>query len=306
MTENTGSTARSLDKLHRDKEATLRKSNQFFAYIEDVHEQDGHNPRNYNLSSMQAHIRGIADSYKNGQFVEPIIVQVVDGKIVVRDGHCRRRAMLLAQSEGADLGQIPLIEFRGDEVEADALILTSQAGKRLTAVEVASMYNRMANRGKTEAEIAKLVGKSVPHVKGYLDFHTYPQDIKRLVEEEVVSYSLACKTFNELGTKAAEVLKHGVEEQLCQGKTKLTEKSLNKGVAKAGMRPRPKPIPKKVASRMANHITSWATRLEDMDVAKDGSATLTLSAEEVEAIRELRSTLPADQPKDTSSKDGDD
>ncbi|MGP9591392.1 MULTISPECIES: hypothetical protein, partial [unclassified Halomonas] len=74
-------------------------------------------------------------------------VQVVDGEIYVRDGHCRRRAMLLAQEEGTDLGLVPMVEFRGDEIEADALILTSQSGKKLSAVEVASMYNRMTLGG---------------------------------------------------------------------------------------------------------------------------------------------------------------
>ncbi|MGP9510805.1 ParB N-terminal domain-containing protein [Halomonas sp. H2] len=143
----TQSTARSLDKLHRGKFTNLRKSNQFSALVEDINEQPGFNPRNYELPRLQEHIRSLADAYKRGQFVDPIVVQVVDGEIYVRDGHCRRRAMLLAQEEGTDLGLVPMVEFRGDEIEADALILTSQSGKKLSAVEVASMYNRMTLGG---------------------------------------------------------------------------------------------------------------------------------------------------------------
>lgn len=287
--------ARSLDKLHRAKLANLRKSNQFFAHIEDVHEQEGFNPRNYDLPGVQEHIRSLADAYKAGRYVDPITVQVLDGKIVVRDGHCRRRGMLLAQEEGADLGQVPMNEFRGDEVEADALILTSQSGKRLSAVEVALMYSRMKNRGKTEAQIAELVGKSTQHVRDYLDFHTFPADIKALVEQETVSYSLACKAFNELGSGAVEALKNGVEEQIAKGKRKLTGKSLEaqRSTAAGG---RPVRITKKVATRMASHITTWASQLDAIELREDGSAVLELTAEEVAALRELRESLPPEEP----------
>lgn len=291
----TAHNARSLDKLHRGKIADIRKSNQFHAYVEDIHEQPGFNPRNYDLPGIQEHIANLAEAYKAGRFVEPIIVQVVDGEIFVRDGHCRRRGMLKAQAEGADLGQVPLIEFRGDEVEADALILTSQSGRKLSAVEVASMYNRMANRGKTETEIAVMVGKTPQHVRGYLDFHTFPQEIKRLVEEETVSYSLACQAYNEMGSDAIEVLKNGVEEQLKKGKTKLTGKGLDAQRAKVtGVRPLR--IPKKVAHRMASHISTLATQLDSIEVREDGSALLELSAEEIAALRELREALPSQEP----------
>ena len=40
---------------------------------------------------VKAHIRKLADAYKRGDYVPPLIVKVVDDRILVRDGHCRRR-----------------------------------------------------------------------------------------------------------------------------------------------------------------------------------------------------------------------
>jgi ParB-like chromosome segregation protein Spo0J len=219
---------RSLDKLHRAHLADVRKGNMFHAYPHDIHEMEGFNPRDYSRQGVQQHIRNLADAYLSGQHVEPITVRVVDGKIYVVEGHCRRRGMLLAIEDGADLGQQPLIEFKGDEADAQKKILTSQMGEKLTTLELADMYQRMVNRGKTLAEIGEIVGKTAEHVRQTLDIHTLPDEIKQLIHEGTVSSDLATKTYNELGSEAIAVLVEGVEEQLVAGKKKLTPTALNK------------------------------------------------------------------------------
>lgn len=283
--------ARSLDKLHRAKLADVRKANQFFAYPKDIHEIPGFNPRDYDRPETQAHIRSLADAYKDGRYVPPITVQVVNGEICVREGHCRRRGMLLAIKEGADLGQQPMIEFRGDEAEADALVVTSQSGMKLTMLEVAAMYQRMANRGKTEAEIASLVGKTAQHVRQTLELHTLPDEIKSLIQQGVVSSSMARDYFNEHGMSAIEMLKDGVEVALKSGKSKLMPKDLKKEpIAKKPRAPR---IAPKMVLSMRQHIESLGSKLESTKTLReDGSALVELTSEEIAGIRELLAALP--------------
>ena len=98
-------------------------------------------------------------------------------------------------------------------------------------------------------EMAEIVGKTPQHVKMTLEMHTMPDEIKALVEEQVVSATLALKTYNEYGTAAIEMLKEGVDEVLRAGKTKLTQKGLDnsQAAAKGSPKPKAKAIPKEVS-----------------------------------------------------------
>lgn len=292
--------ARSLDKLHRDKLVNMRKGNMFYAHPGDITEEDGFNPRNYETPAMVEHIRALADAYKAGRFVDPIVVQVKDSKIIVRDGHCRLRGMRLAMEEGADLGQVAMLEFKGDDDDADALILTSQSGKKLTPLEVASMYNRMQNRGKTVADIAQMVGKTGTHVSVMLEMHTLPREIKSLVDDGVVSATLALKTYNEMGSSAIELLQDGVEEVLRSGKKKLTLKHLPKA---EGTKPRAATIKKPVVMQMAKAVRSLGDKLEGLTVTQGGTATLELTAEEIEELRKIRDSLPTETLEEESPEE---
>ena len=278
MTQNIPA-ARSLDKLHRARLTEIRKANQFFAYPRDIHEKDGFNPRDYEREDIKAHIRSLADAYKAGHYVPPITVKVVDGTIFLVDGHCRRRGMLLAISEGADLGQQPLLEFKGDEVEADALVITSQSGAKLTPVELASMYNRMINRGRSETEIASMVGKTVQHVKFTLDLHAMPEKLKTLISNNQVSATMARELFNEHGTAAVEMVTQELESAEKNGKNKVMPKAMNKSADR---------IPAKVARTMRDHLCYFGKKLrEEATRHDDGSLLLKLEPDVVEKLQAL-------------------
>ncbi|WP_304526888.1 chromosome partitioning protein ParB [Halomonas sp. I5-271120] len=285
---------RSLDAIHRGKHGDLKKANQFSAYPSDIHELEGFNQRDYEGEKEKAHIRSLADAYHAGRFVPPITVQVIDGKIFVRDGHCRRLGMLLAESEGAKLGKQPLIEFSGDENDADALILTSNAGLKLNPVKRAATYYRMKNRGLDDAEVAEKVGKTVHHVRQQLDLHMMPLEIKDLIEREVVSYSFALQEYNEHGTAAVERLKHGVDLVLRAGKSKLTEKGMKEKVDGQAKKPKARRISKRVVTGMVSQVHSLSEKLGAVEQREDGSATIELSAEEVSELMALREKLPSE------------
>ncbi|WP_019025304.1 MULTISPECIES: KorB domain-containing protein [unclassified Thioalkalivibrio] len=297
--------AQSLDKIHRSKLIDVRKSNQFYAHPKDLHEINGFNPRDYEREDLKRHIRALADAYTAGRYVEPVAVQVIDGRIYIRDGHCRRRAMLLAIEEGADLGPQPVIEFRGDEIEADALVLTSQSGMKLTPIEVAAMYSRMKNRGKTEDDIARIVGKTTQHVRMSLEMHTMPDAIKDLVSQEVVSATLALQTYQKHGTKAVEMLQDGVEEVLRSGKGRLTRKKLESANSR---HQRPKAtgrIPKKAARKMTNALQVIGSKVSTLTGDESKPVTVELTHEEVSLIHEALDAIPAEDHAPAQDQDND-
>ncbi|MGP9797010.1 ParB/RepB/Spo0J family partition protein [Halomonas sp. 86] len=283
--------AQSMDKLHRTKQAGIGKGNMFKAMPQNILEKEGFNPRDYNDPETAAHIRQLADAYKAGRHVPAITVKVVDGKIYVVEGHCRRRGMLLAIEEGADLGMQPVNEFHGDDEEAEFFVITSQSGKKLTPTELAQMYSRLINRGKTEGEIAESVGKTAQHVSQYLTVHRMPTNIKKLIDTKVVSMSLALETYNELGTAAAEILAEGVETSLKAGKKKLTKKTLQTHQEKSGHQSAQRRLTKKVIAEVSDHVAGWGGKFDNIEYDESDMATVQLSKDEVEALQKLRDLL---------------
>lgn len=296
--------AQSMDKLHRNKEQGVGKGNMFQIHPSQVQEKEGFNPRNYDDPETIAHIRQLADAYKAGAHVPPITVQVIDGIVYVVEGHCRRRAMLLAISEGTDLGLQPVHEFKGDAFEADVFVVTSQNGKKLAPTELAQMYYRMSNRGKTEAEIAQSVGKTVPHVSQHLALHRMPMEIKQLIDSKVVSMTLAMETFNDMGTAAVDVLAEGVEVSLKAGKKKLTKKTLVAQQDKQGTPAAKRRLTKKVIAQVSDHVALWGPKFEGVEYDESDMATLQLSKDEIQALVALRELLAPTENAASEEQEG--
>ncbi len=118
----------------RNRPEELKKGDGFTISPQLLLEEEGFNTRGafcedyYERPDIKAGIRVLADAYKRGDYVPPIIVKVIDGKVYVREGHRRRRAILLAIEEGADIQFVQVVEHKGDEAEQSLLIATSNDG----------------------------------------------------------------------------------------------------------------------------------------------------------------------------------
>lgn len=124
--------------------------------------------------------------------------------------------------------------------------------------------------------------------------HTLPREIKTLVDEGVVSATLA------LSTKAIEVLQDGVEEVLRSGKAELTQKHLPKGNE---AKRRAATIKKPVVMQMAKAVRSLSDKLEGLTVTEGGTATLEITAEEIEELRKIRDSLPTETPEEEDAEE---
>ncbi len=284
----------------------LKKGDGFTISPQLLLEEEGFNTRGafcedyYERPDIKAGIRVLADAYKRGDYVPPIIVKVIDGKVYVREGHRRRRAILLAIEEGADIQFVQVVEHKGDEAEQSLLIATSNDGLPLSPLERAVIYARLANWGWSDQMIAQRVGRSAEHVRIARALLEMPLELKRMIQEGSVAATYAQELYNEHGTNAVEILKKAQEEQASgdDGKKapkKLTKKSVEKG-------PR---LGKKVVEAMHRGVSSITSRLDNIKPNDDGETfTLTLSREDVDAFQELKAKLAELEPKtDESNED---
>lgn len=280
--------ANSLRAMHEQNKGAMTKTNLFMADLDLIEEEPGFNTREYDNERVETHIRNLADAYKEGQDIDPLRVKVVDGRIFVRDGHCRRRAAILARSEGAQITRLPVIEVRGDEIRQSLVIITSNDGLKLTPVERAAVYARLKGMGLTEAEIAAEVKRTKGHVQQYIALNDAPLRLKALINSGAVSWSLAMEKFNELGTAAIDVLERGVAAETATGEaakpTRVTRKSLDQA---AGQRSQ---ISGKLAKRVSAHFGTLSEQLGS--ASQEGSElVIRLNEEQAKELRELCSAL---------------
>lgn len=198
--------ANSIRSLHEANKGVVTKGNLYSIHIDMIVEPEGFNTRDYDRPEIVQHIRNLADAYKAGKVLAPLVVQVIDGKAELRDGFCRIRGARLAIAEGAEFTHLPVVPSTGDEIAQTMVILSSNQGVKLTPIEQAAVYARLIGFNLSETEIAKLAGKTVPHVTQYLTIHSMPLKLKKMIHEGTVAMSAVLKLYNEIGTKAVDVL----------------------------------------------------------------------------------------------------
>ncbi|MGN4063612.1 ParB/RepB/Spo0J family partition protein [Burkholderia gladioli] len=176
-------------------------------------------------------VREIADSIKaNGFFRhKPIkVAAAADGYLYVSDGHTRWDGVLLANSEGAGVEAVPVInEVRGttEEERIFGLILDN-AGRRLTLLGEAMVIKRLIGRGIDEKEIARRLTRNVASIRNALTLVAAPKPIKEMVTSGAVSATSAVKVMKEQGANAVAHLQAAKEVATAAGKTKVTPKAL--------------------------------------------------------------------------------
>lgn len=197
--------------------------------------KEGFNVRVQNEAHAEQ-VRFIADSMKaNGFFPDKPIAGYVskengESVIYVVDGHTRLQAVHLANSEGAEITELPVVtKPAGTSMEdLTVALVVSNGGRNLTPYEVALVCKRLIGFGMTETEIARRIGKSRNYVSDLLLLAGAPRSITNMVQDGTVSATLAVASFKKHGAQAAEVLEKGLEQATSSGKGKVTGKHLKK------------------------------------------------------------------------------
>ncbi len=186
-----------------------------------LEEEEGFNLRDYDDPEVIEHIEGFAHSYLTGKFVPPLLVRTEGGRILVVEGHCRRRGALLARERGAVLPFLPALGFTGNDRERVEVMLQSAEGLKLKPLNVAFGYLRLKRMGCENGEIAERHRKTGSHVEQMLLLAQANSDVHALVREGRVTATTAIEAVRAHREKAGEFLKAKLE-----GSGKVTRATL--------------------------------------------------------------------------------
>ena len=236
--------------------------------------ENGWNTRDDSPELLE-HIDTLAQSIAEIGVRKAIEVKLIDGKLIVRDGHCRVRATMRAiEHYKAQIKTVPIISVDRYANDADLILnqVISNSGKPLTTLEEAKVYKKLLDMGWNQGDIAKKVGKSNGRISQILSYLEMPASVQAQVASGAVSASLAQSVVKNAETpaQASQALQEAVETAKKNGR---------------------KVRPSDVGSKNALTVLKEAFDDSDIDcsdeIIKDGIVNITMPLENWEKVREL-------------------
>lgn len=158
----------------------------------------------YKLPKPAAHIQNLKNAFINGADIDPITVVIVDGRPRVRQGNCRTRAALLALKETGLPILIRLREFLGDDIEQEWHSLDGAKALLLCPVGRGIAYSRLVNEaGMSVEQVSKRENISDMAVRQLISLATINDELKVLISQDVISYTLCLELIRDLGENEA-------------------------------------------------------------------------------------------------------
>jgi len=171
-------------------------------------------------------LRELADSIMLNGVIQPVILRQssVKGYEIIA-GERRVRASRLAGKK-----TIPAIVREFDETAMiEVAILENLQREDLTPLEEAEGYQTLMNKlNLTQADVAQRLGKSRPYIANHLRLLNLPQDVKRMLQEGLISMGQA-RTLLGLNDESliSELAKRAAEEGITVRHLELLVQQLN-------------------------------------------------------------------------------
>lgn len=192
--------ATSLRALSENKSVDGITKNTTFRVDPDLIEfEKGFNLRSDN-DELKEHVERIYLAIKAGAFLPPVDVQILDGRIVARDGHCRTRAARKWKKEMPEY-RLECRQLPGNDQDALLHMLgTGTGSKPLSPLEAGLGYLRLIKMGLKSGDIADKLGVSRVTVDNGITLAEAPSEVQKLIIDGKVS-----------ATTAREAIKNGKE-----------------------------------------------------------------------------------------------
>jgi ParB family transcriptional regulator, chromosome partitioning protein len=162
----------------------------------------------FNVREDMGDLEALSESIVSIGLQVPLMVKKVRGEeqYELVDGHRRLAAIMLAIEKGHDIKYVDTSTFVGNEEDRIfSMIATGVGQKTLNDVEQSEAIKRLTMFGYSVEEIAKKIGKSVPHVYNLVKISGLPKVIKQKVSEGLISATVVLQIVRE---------KDNVEEQI--------------------------------------------------------------------------------------------
>jgi ParB-like chromosome segregation protein Spo0J len=201
----------SLKGLAESKTAGITKSTTFRVDPDLVILEDGFNLR---LASKE-----LADdnerlflAMKEGAFIPPIDVVIVEGRIICRDGHRRTTAAQRLKAEDLPEYTLEARQLRGNDSDAVLHMLgTGSGGRPLSPLEQGLGYLRLVKLGLAVVDIAKKLGTSRVTVDKGITLAEAPMEVQKMVQRGEVSATTAIGAVKQ-GKEGVAALKSAVQK----------------------------------------------------------------------------------------------
>jgi hypothetical protein len=190
-----------------DAKIIKRTDNGMAALPTAIRIREGFNLRDVTAEDYRTDIDALKAHLKRGGKVPALEVVLADDGfqgVDVVDGHRRLTAYQELIAEGDPIEWIRIEPFTGNMLDQVTRIMTSQEGRKLTALEVASGYARLIAFQLTPDDIARRVGKTRQHVDQMLILASAPHGIQQMVKAGTVSATQAVIEIRQIGGRAAE------------------------------------------------------------------------------------------------------
>ena len=115
-------------------------------------------------------------------------LQEFDDRWEVVDGHRRLEAIKLAISKGHEIPYVDVLVFKGnDEEQVISMLITGTGQKPLNEMEQANAVERLMQFGYRVDDIARKMGRSLPHVYYLVKLCSLPMKIKDRIQDGYIS-----------------------------------------------------------------------------------------------------------------------
>ncbi|HHH9443019.1 TPA: ParB/RepB/Spo0J family partition protein [Pseudomonas aeruginosa] len=178
----------------------------------------------------QEAVRGFADSYAAGDYVEPLGVVAENGKLRVVTGFTRYAGLTLAISEGADIKRIWVNQIEGGRANELVRQLVSNQQVQVSPLDLAESYRELIEDfGFTVAGVATAIRRKEHHVRKMLDLLKVAPEVQEMVANGQASVTTALNAERHCKATGQDTVVH-MQEQLAQaqrnGSDKITPKSV--------------------------------------------------------------------------------
>lgn len=223
-TESNTAGAVSLKVLAERKIEGIQKTTQFQVDPHKIEVEPGFNARPIDPE----HVGAMKTSMLAGSILPPLFVRVDDGRIILVDGHHRLAAIGELIEEGHEIKRVDVVQFRGNDADRIAHMLTSSQGKNLTPLQMGLQYRKLAAFGWNEREIGDKVGKTRQHVHDMVFLAEANSDVQGMVARGEVAAHVAIAALRKHGSEAGSVLAGHLNTAKAAGKSKVTNKTIRK------------------------------------------------------------------------------
>lgn len=206
---------------NKEKDLDIKVNKTFFVPPKEIYIEEGFNVRDLD----QDHIDSIAATYGRGDYVPALVVKATDKGFKVIDGHHRYKAAVQA-----DVLRVECKDFKGNEADQVAFMITSSQGRNLAPMERALAYQRLTAQGWSEKEISEKVGRGLKNVKDHLMLLDASPQVQQAVKSGQLGFAAAVEELNRNGLEGQQRIEEELEK--ADGK-KVTRTTLQSGLTKA-------------------------------------------------------------------------